>query len=529
MASPALDSARSIHAKPDKLPVTPLHGAQLRFAAIGLSLATFMQVLDTTIANVSVPTIAGGLGLSAGQGVWVITSFSAASAISMPLTGRLAERFGQLRVFMSATVLFVIASFLCGISPSMQALVAARVLQGAVAGPLVPLSQALLLAVHPPQKRGQALSMWGAIVTVAPILGPILGGYISDNASWPWIFFINVPVGFIAVAFVWTTLHRVETPRARPPLDIVGLLLLALWVGSLQIMLDKGQDEAWFESRLIVALAAISAIAFGYFLIWELGDRHPIVHLALFRNRNFLVGAGGAALLYGAFFGVTVLLPLVLQTQLGYTATWAGLVLAPVGLLPVMASRIIGRNMYRLDPRVLVSSALLVVAAVMLMRSRFTSGVDFTTLVMPQFILGLGLLLMQTPLSALTLSQLKPHETAAALGLVTFLRYACGSFGASLLTSLWQDREALHHTRLVEALASGRPATGQTLQMLTQHGFSFQQAYAVVEAALSQQSFIMAANDVFWVSAGFICMLVGIVWFAKPPFNYAAAPAAPAE
>jgi DHA2 family multidrug resistance protein len=220
MASPALDPTAHIHgAKPDKLPVAPLQGTQLRLATIGLSLATFMQVLDTTIANVSVPNIAGGLGLSAGQGVWVITSFSAASAISMPLTGRLAERFGQVRVFMTATVLFIIASFLCGISPSMQALVAARVLQGAVAGPLVPLSQALLLAIHPPQKRGYALSVWGTIAITAPIVGPILGGYISDNASWPWIFLINVPVGIVAIGLVWTTLHRLETPRARPPLD----------------------------------------------------------------------------------------------------------------------------------------------------------------------------------------------------------------------------------------------------------------------------------------------------------------------
>jgi len=509
-----------------KQPLTPQHGAQLAMASIGVSLAVFMQVLDTTIANVCVPTIAGNLGMSSQQGVWVITSFGVSSAISMPLTGRLAERFGQVRLFMYVMALFVIASFLCGIAPNMQLLVAARVLHGAVAGPLMPLSQSLILAVYPEQKRGHALALWSTIAVVAPIVGPILGGVISDNASWPWIFFINVPVGIVALLLVYSTLHKMESPRRRPPIDMVGLVLLALWVGTLQVFLDLGTDENWFESGLIIALAATAAIGLVVFVIWELGDEHPIVDLGLFRNRNFLVGVVGGGLMYGTFFGSTVLLPLVLQTQLGYTATWAGVVLAPVGILPVLTARLVGRNMQRLDPRLMISGSLVTIAIVMWMRDRFTTGVDLGTLILPQFVLGLGIVLMSTPMNALTLSWVRSEHTAAALGMSMFIRSAAGSFGASLFTSLWQHREAIHHTRLTENISAFNPVSSEAVRNLIAQGLSPQQAYALIEASLTQQSFMMAADDVFWMAGWFALALVFVYWFARPPFMRLAVPAA---
>jgi DHA2 family multidrug resistance protein len=509
-----------------KLPLTPQHGAQLAMASIGVSLAVFMQVLDTTIANVCVPTIAGNLGMSSQQGVWVITSFGVSSAISMPLTGRLAERFGQVRLFMYVMALFVIASFLCGIAPNMQLLVAARVLHGAVAGPLMPLSQSLILAVYPEQKRGHALALWSTIAVVAPIIGPILGGLISDNASWPWIFFINVPVGIVALLLVYSTLHKMESPRRRPPLDMVGLVLLGLWVGTLQVFLDLGTDENWFESSLIIMLAAIAVVGLVVFVVWELGDEHPIVDLTLFRNRNFLVGVVGGGLMYGTFFGSTVLLPLVLQTQLGYTATWAGLVLAPVGILPVLTARIVGRNMQRLDPRLMISGSLVTIAIVMWMRDRFTTEVDLGTLILPQFVLGLGIVLMSTPMNALTLSWIRSEHTAAALGVSMFIRSAAGSFGASLFTSLWQHRAAIHHTRLAENITAFNPVSSEAVKGLTAQGFTPQQAYAMLEAMLTQQAFIMAADDVFWLAGWFALALVFVYWFARPPFMRLALPAA---
>ncbi len=509
-----------------KLPITPLQGAQLAMATIGVSLSTFMQVLDTTIANVSVPTIAGNMGISATQGTWVITSFAVSTAISMPLTGRMTERFGQVRLFMLASALFVVASFLCGVAPNMQLLIGARVLQGVFAGPLMPLSQALMIAIYPPNKRGQALSLWATIAVVAPIIGPILGGYISDNLSWPWIFFINVPVGVAAVGLTWMSMHKMESARRSPPIDVVGLVLLTIWVGALQVMLDLGTDENWFDSKLIIALAVIAAVAFIYFLVWELGDEHPIVDLSLFANRNFVVGTFSVALIYAAFFGSGVLLPIVLQTQLGYTATWAGLVLAPVGLAPILLSRMMGRNLHRIEPRIVGTIAFFIISAVMWMRATFNTDSTFWVLASPQIILGVGLVLMFTPLTAVMLSQVQPSQAANALGLSTFMRFCLASFGASLFTNLWQRREALHHTRLAEVITALDPVRGQTLQMLSGNGMTPQQTYGLVEATLSRQTYMMAADDVFWLSGCVTVALIAIIWFAKPPFNASTGPVA---
>ncbi len=502
-----------------KLPITPLQGAQLAMATIGVSLSTFMQVLDTTIANVSVPTIAGSMGISSTQGTWIITSFGVSTAISMPLTGRLTERFGQVRLFMLTSALFVAASFLCGIAPNMQLLIAARVLQGVFAGPLMPLSQALMISIYPPNKRGQALSLWATIAVVAPIIGPILGGYISDNASWPWIFFINVPVGVVAVSLTWMSMHKMESARRRPPIDIGGLVLLAIWVGALQVMLDLGTDENWFDSKLIIALAVTAVVAFIYFLVWELGDEHPIVDLSLFRSRNFVVGTFGVGLIYAAFFGSGVLLPIVLQTQLGYTATWAGLVLAPVGLAPILLSRMMGRNLHRIEPRVIGTLAFVVIAGVMWLRAQFNTDSTIWVIAYPQLILGVGLVLMFTPLTGVMLSQLPPSQAANALGLSTFMRFSLASFGASLFTNFWQRREAVHHTRLAEAFTALDPVRGQTIQMLGSHGMSLQQSYGVLDATLSRQTYMMAADDVFWLCGCIIIGLIAIIWFAKPPFH----------
>ena len=507
-----------------KQPLAPLHGAQLAIATFGVSLATFMQVLDTTIANVSVPTIAGSMGISATQGTWVITSFTVATAISMPLTGRVAERLGQVRLFLLATTLFTIASIMCGLAPNMPTLIAARVLQGAVAGPLMPLSQALMLSIYPREKRGQALALWATIAVVAPIVGPILGGYISDNASWPWIFFINGPVGVLAVLLTTESLRRMDSALHKPPIDWVGLVLLAVWVGVLQVMLDLGSDENWFDSRLIIALTAITSVVFCYFLVWELNHPYPIVDLSLFRDRNFAVGAGGGSLIYAAFFGSSVLLPLVLQTQFGYTATWAGLVIAPIGIAPILGSRFVGRNYQRVDPRLLITISFLITAAVMWLRSHSSTDWGIWNLLEPQLLLGVGVMVMFTPLTAVMLSTLDPHRSASALGVSSFMRLTASGFGASLFTSIWQSRAAVHHTRLAEAITAFDPVRRGTFELLTQHGFLPQQAYGMVDATLTNQSFVMAADDVFWVAALAIVAVTSVVWLARPPFHFMAAP-----
>ncbi len=283
-APPASPAARS--AGPPELP--PLTGTTLAIGTLALSLATFMNVLDTSIANVSIPAIAGDLGVSPDQGTWVITSFGVANAISLPLTGWLTRRFGQVRLFTASVVLFVIASFLCALAPSLSWLILFRVLQGAVAGPMIPLSQSLLLTSYPKKRAGMALAMWAMTTLVAPVVGPLLGGWITDNISWPWIFYINVPVGIGAALATWAIYRKRETPTARVPVDTVGLGLLVLWVGALQVMLDKGKDLDWFNSGQIIALACVVAVGLAVFLIWELTEEHPIVDLSLFRIPQFL-------------------------------------------------------------------------------------------------------------------------------------------------------------------------------------------------------------------------------------------------
>src|SRR6184192_3775838 len=250
--------------------LAPLRGGALIFGSVALSLATFMNVLDLSIANVSIPAISGDLGVSPDQGTWVITSFGVANAISLPLTGWLTRRYGQVRLFMVSVLLFVIVSFLCGLAPSIESLILLRVIQGAVAGPMIPVSQSLLLSSYPKEKAGTALAMWAITTLVAPIVGPLLGGWITDNISWPWIFYINVPVGIAAAAVTWVIYRRRETATVRLPIDTIGLALLVVWVGALQIMLDKGKDLDWFHSGQIVALAIVAMVGFSFFLVWEL-------------------------------------------------------------------------------------------------------------------------------------------------------------------------------------------------------------------------------------------------------------------
>ncbi len=384
----------------------------LALATIGLSLATFMQVLDTTIANVSLPTIAGNLGVSVNQSTWVITSFAVSTAIALPLTGFLNRRFGEVRLFIWSTLLFSVASFLCGIAQSMPMLILFRAIQGAVAGPMYPITQSLMISIYPPAKRGMALALLAMVTVVAPIAGPILGGWITDNYSWPWIFFVNVPIGIFASMVVSNQMKlRVDT-TSRPKIDYVGLITLIVGVGALQIVLDKGNDEDWFNSSFIVITSIVSAIALAIFLIWELTDDDPIVNLRLLRHRNFRVGTIALVLAYAAFFAIGLLVPQWLQRNLGYTSTWAGFAAAPLGILPVMLTFIVGKYANRTDMRLLASCAFLVMGTTCFLRSDFFLQIDFNSVALVQLLQGLGVALFFMPVTTILLSDLKPNEIA---------------------------------------------------------------------------------------------------------------------
>jgi DHA2 family multidrug resistance protein len=501
---------------PSSLPLQPLQGGQLFLGTMALSLAVFMNVLDTSIANVSIPAISGDLGVSPQQGTWVITSFAVANAISVPLTGWLTKRIGQVRLFIASVLLFMVASFLCGIAPNIGMLIAARVLQGAVAGPMIPLSQALLLSSYPRAKSGMALAFWGMTTLVAPIMGPLLGGWISDNYSWPWIFYINIPIGAAAVWVTWSIYHKRESATLQLPIDKWGLVLLVLWVGCLQLMLDKGKELDWFNSTEIVALGVVAAVAFVFFIAWELTDAHPVVDLSLFKGRNFSGGVVAISVAYGLFFGSLVILPLWLQTQIGYNATEAGKVMAPIGVLAILLSPLVGKLIAKMDPRIFATAAFTIFAIVFYMRSQFAPDVDTMTLMIPTILQGAAMAMFFIPLTSIILSGQSHEKIPAAAGLSNFVRIMCGGIGTSVTSTLWESRTTLHHAQLTEHTGLHNPAFGQTVQAMTAQGLPEPAAWAVIDRTINVQASTMAATDIFWMSALLFLGLIGLVWLTKP-------------
>lgn len=504
----------------------PMTGSLLAVTSIALALGTFMQVLDTTIANVSLPTIAGNLGVSSDQGTWVVTAFAVANGASVPLTGWLMGRYGVVRTFVGSVVLFTIASFLCGISWNLPSLIAFRILQGAVSGPMIPGSQALLIMIFPPQKRGTALAIWSMTTLVAPICGPILGGYISDNIAWPWIFLINLPVGLICAALCWRNLRTRETPTRKLPIDRTGFMLLLVWVGALQVMLDTGKDADWFNSPVIVVEAVVAVIGFAAWLIWELNEQYPIVDLTLMRNRNFVLATLVSCLGFAIFFGTNLLQPLWLQTRMGYIATWAGLVAAPSGVVAVFLTPIAARMMNRIDARWTASISLVAFGASYYLRSLFTTDVDFHGLVIPMLVQGIAMSTFFVSMITLALNGIPGNQVPAASGLYNFLRITAGSFAASVVTTAWDRSAALHQTRLSEIMGAHDPAFSGALQKLQSAGLSAQQALAAVTQQVGGQAYLLATVDLFRIAAILMILLVPLVWVTSKAMAQGASHAA---
>jgi DHA2 family multidrug resistance protein len=391
-----------------------------------------------------------------------------------------------------------------------------RVVQGAVAGPMIPLSQSLLLAIYPPHKKGTALALWSMTTLVAPICGPIFGGWITDNISWPWIFYINVPVGLLCASIAWERLRSRETKTVKLPIDTVGLALIVIGVGCLQVMLDKGKELDWFNDNLIVTLAIVSAIALAALVIWELTEEHPVIDLHLFAGRNFTAGAVAISLGYMVFFGSVVILPLWLQTQMGYTATWAGLATAPTGILAILFSPWVGKNLNRIDGRSMATFSFAIFALCSFWRASFNSGADFGYIAMPQLVQGIATAFFFVPLVTITLSGLPPDKIASASGLSNFLRIMAGGFGASLSTTLWDRREAVHHAYLTEQINAYSPIAGQSLDQLQQLGLGTSAGYASIERTITNQAYMLSTIDVFWLAGWIFLVLIPLVWLAKP-------------
>jgi DHA2 family multidrug resistance protein len=391
---------------------------------------------------------------------------------------------------------------------------------------MIPGSQALLINVFGSAKRHTALTVWSLTTLLAPIAGPLLGGYISDNYVWPWIFLINVPVGALSVFICWTNLKAQETPTHKLPIDRVGLTLLVIWVGALQIMLDKGKDLDWFNSSVIVILALITVIAFAAWLIWELTEKHPIVDLSLFKSRNFSLGTLALCLGYAVFFGNIVLMPLWLQSFLGYTATWAGMVSAPSGVTAVLTSLMVGRLMRRYDPRVLAATSFGFYAASYFMRAWLTPDASFLVFVAPQLVQGFAMGLFFVSMLAVIFDGLPPQKIPAASGLSNFLRITAAGFATSLTTTFWDRRAALHQTRLADSLNVFAPAYQQSMAQLHQFGLSDQRAAGAITQSLIGQSYLLSSLDLFYVSAWLCVALIPLCFMVRRPHGGGPVPVA---
>jgi len=492
----------------------PLTGTTLILAGVVLALTNFMVVLDTTIANVSVAHIAGGLGISSTEGTWVITSYAVAEAICVPLTGWLSRRFGTVRVFVGGMMGFGIFSFLCGIAPTLGALVAFRIGQGICGGPLMALSQTLLLRVFPKDKHAMTMGIWGVTTLTAPIFGPILGGTISDNWGWHWIFFINIPIAVACSLTAFAVLQPAETERFKDRIDGIGLGLLILWVGALQIMLDLGREHDWFGSQMIVTLAVTAAIGFAMFLIWELTEDKPAVDLRPFRHRGFSVAVTALVFAYGTFFASLVVIPQWLQGAMGYTATWAGYATAFNGVAAVLMAPFVAKRMTQVDPRRLVFVGVLWLGLTSLLRVFWwDSGSDFWTLALPQLIQGAGMPFFFIPLTTIALGAVEENETASAAGVMNFLRTMSGAVGVAIATTFWYDGAQEKRAALSGVLNGAQTTMGQ----LVASGLSTEQARLLISQLVDKESVALATGQIFVVAFFIFAAAALIIWLAPRP------------
>jgi DHA2 family multidrug resistance protein len=492
--------------------------------AAAVMVATFMEVLDTSVANVSLPHIAGNLSATTDEATWVLTSYLVSNAVVLPATGWCARFFGRKKFLISCICLFTAASVLCGMASSLGLLILARTLQGIGGGALQPISQAILLESFPPNKRGQAMAVFAMGVIVAPVLGPTLGGWITDNYSWRWIFYINIPFGIAAVTLC--TMFLEDPPyllRSRPTtIDFTGLSLLALWIGALQIMLDRGQDDDWFSSRFICVLTVVAAVGFVAFVFWELTVENPLVHLRVLADRNFAAGVVLIGVLGGVLYGTTASLPLFLQNLLGYPALRSGLVLSPRGLAAFCMTMVTGSLIGKFDSRIFLTIGFCVLGYSSFALSRISLGINMGNVMIPTIINGIGISGIFVPLTTTTMSTVRPELMGDATGIFNLLRNLGGSVGISTITTLITRGTQAHQAIMVAHLTPyDRPLTehlAAAQAMLASHSGNFTastQALGSVYRSLQAQMATMAYVDQFQLF-GYLCLgCVPLIFFLK--------------
>ena len=488
-------------------------------------LATFMEVLDTSVANVALPHIAGSLSSSVDEATWVLTAYLVANAVVLPLSGWFSTLFGRKRFYMGCVALFTVSSLMCGFAPSLPMLILFRVLQGLGGGALQPVSQAILRETFPREKQGMAMALYGMGVVFAPVVGPTLGGWITDNYTWRWIFLINIPVGICSLLL--TSLLIFDPPylvrktlRDGLKIDYIGLGLLATGLGSLEIMLDEGQRNDWFSSHGIVAAAVIAVFCLIGVVVWELRQTEPVVEFHLLKDRTFAISTATMFLLGFVLYGSTMALPLFLQTLLGYTAMQSGLALSPGGLMIMIMMPIVGILLSRIEARRLIVFGLLVSALGLFEMSRWNTQINFGHAVSARVLQSFGLAFLFVPINTVAFSFIAKAKTGYATGLINLARNIGGSSGIAISTTILARREQFHQQRLIEHLSPLDPAYQATLNSAAQifqakgadPAQAAAQAHGLIYGMVQQQTAMLAFNEVFWI--------LGVVFLAAIPLVF---------
>jgi DHA2 family multidrug resistance protein len=496
--------------------------------ALTVTLATFMEVLDTSIANVSLPHIAGNLSVSQDESTWVLTSYLVSNAIVLPVSGWFSTRIGRKRFYMSCVVIFTVSSLLCGLAPNLGLLVFFRVLQGVGGGGLQPSEQAILADTFPPRQRGMAFAIYGMAVVLAPAIGPTLGGYITDHFTWRWVFFINVPVGILSLILTSRVVvdppRLVEAKKGLGPIDSIGLGLVALGLGCLEYVLDRGQEADWFHSRSITTFSIVSATALLAFVVWEWRQKYPIVDLRLFKIRSFAASAMMMLVLGIALFGTTVLLPQYMQLWMGYSAEQAGMALSPGGVTVILLLPLVGRLVSKQDARLLIAFGFGVLSLSLLyMAHTLYPGIDFKTAVMLRVYQSVGLAFLFVPINTVAYAGVPSSKNNQVAGIVNLARNMGGDIGIALVTTLIARRSQIHQADLTSHLDPGNGILAARIAGISralEHAGSSaveasRQAYGVVYRQIIQQAQTLAYQDVFFILACFAAAMVPVVFVTR--------------
>ena len=494
--------------------------------AISVMLSTFMEVLDTTVVNVSLPHIAGNLSATVDEATWALTSYLVANAIILPITGWLANYLGRKRLLIFATSGFTIASFLCGLAPNLAFLIFFRVVQGACGGALQPISQAVLLESFPPEDRGKAMGFWGLGIVVAPMLGPVLGGWLTDSYSWRWVFYINVPVGIASV--IMTQLFIFDPAyirRTTARIDYWGIGMLAVGVACLQVVLDKGQEAEWFAAHWITVLAVIAFAALVALVIYELKAAHPVIDLRVFLERTYSTGVFLMAVLGIVLYGSLVILPIMLQTLLGYPALQAGIALFPRGLGSFITMPLVGAFMSRVDPRKLLVGGILGGSASLFLLGRINLSVGYWDIFWPQFLQGVALACLFVPLTTITMDPIRREAMGNATSIFNLMRNLGGSIGIAAVTTLVARHEQTNQNNLAGDVSGGTVRVQAILQALrswfiyrgADAATSSRRAYDALFGMVRQQAAMLFFNQVFWLLGMLFLLMVPLVFLMRRP------------